>query len=201
MARTGRPRTFDTDEALARARDLFWSRGYGGTSVQDLVDALGVERGSLYGAFGDKRRLYLQAVELYARLNREQFETLLATDPVLPTIRQMLLDPAALTGAPELPGGRRRGCLLGNTAAELLPEDADATKLVAAAYQALVGVLTAALTRAQATGEVVDSAAPRAQAEMLLLLFQGSALVNRAQTDRELFGTGIDAALDALRPR
>ncbi|MCZ9342618.1 TetR/AcrR family transcriptional regulator, partial [Streptomyces sp. TRM76130] len=56
MARTGRPREFDKDQTLTRALELFWSRGYGATSIQDLVDALGVERGSLYGAFGDKRR-------------------------------------------------------------------------------------------------------------------------------------------------
>jgi hypothetical protein len=53
---TGRPREFDKDRTLQRALELFWSRGYGATSIQDLVDALGVERGSLYGAFGDKRR-------------------------------------------------------------------------------------------------------------------------------------------------
>ena len=54
MARTGRPRAFDTQQALARARDLFWSRGYAATSVQDLVDELGVQRGSLYAALDRK---------------------------------------------------------------------------------------------------------------------------------------------------
>jgi TetR/AcrR family transcriptional repressor of nem operon len=61
-------------------------------------------------------------------------------------------------------------------------------------------VVTAALTRAQAAGEVTTSAAPAAQARMLLLLFQGPALVARAHPDREGLAAGIDAALDALRP-
>jgi TetR/AcrR family transcriptional repressor of nem operon len=198
MARTGRPRAFDTDQALARARDLFWSRGYAATSVQDLVDELGVQRGSLYGAFGDKHGLYLQAVALYARENREQLETILRADPVLPSLREMLLAPSTLTGAPEHPAGPR-GCLIGNTTAELVPGDDAARTLAAAAYDAFLDIVTAALTRAQAHGEVTTRVAPEAQAQLLLLLFQGSALVSRAQSDRTRLAEAVDAALDALR--
>jgi len=198
VARTGRPRAFDTQQALARARDLFWSRGYAATSVQDLVDELGVQRGSLYGAFGDKHDLYLQAVALYARENRDQLETILQADPILPALREMLLQPSTLTGAPDNPQGRR-GCLIGNTTAELVPGDDAAKALAAAAYDGFLEVVTAALARAQATGEITTSETPRAQAQLLLLLFQGSALVSRAQSDRDQIAAGIDAALDALR--
>ena len=60
--------------------------------------------------------------------------------------------------------------------------------------------MTTALARAQATGEVTASATPEAQARLLLLLFQGSALVSRAQPDRDRLAASIDVALDALRP-
>jgi TetR/AcrR family transcriptional repressor of nem operon len=56
---------FDPDAALARARDVFWAKGYAGTSAQDLVDAMGINRGSLYGTFGSKRLLYERALDLY----------------------------------------------------------------------------------------------------------------------------------------
>ena len=79
MSRTGRPRAFDETTVLARARDLFWARGYGATSVQDLVDGLSLQRGSLYGAFGDKRALYFKAVTLYVTENRQRLEA--ALDP------------------------------------------------------------------------------------------------------------------------
>jgi TetR/AcrR family transcriptional repressor of nem operon len=200
MARTGRPRAFDTQEALARALDVFWSRGYAGTSVQDLVDKLAVQRGSLYAAFGDKHSLYLKAVELYARRNREQLEAMLESGPVLPVLRRMLLEPAALTGAPDGAEGRR-GCLVGNTTAELLPGDEAARALAAAAYDGFVAVVSDALRRAQAAGEVTTSATPEAQAQLLLLLFQGSALVARATADESRLAAGVDAALDALRPQ
>lgn len=198
MARTGRPRAFDTQEALARARDLFWSRGYAATSVQDLVDELGVRRGSLYAAFGDKHDLYLKAVELYAKENREQLEGILRADPVLPALRRMLLEPSTLTGAPNQPQGRR-GCLVGNTTAELVPGDDAARALAAAAFDGFLEVVTEALARAQALGEVTKSQSPATQARLLLLLFQGSALVARAQPDRDGLAAAIDAALDGLR--
>jgi TetR/AcrR family transcriptional repressor of nem operon len=198
MARTGRPRAFDEHQALLRARDLFWSRGYSATSIQDLVDELSVQRGSLYAAFGDKRDLYLKAVALYAQENRERLESMLEQGPVLPALRRMLTEPAALTGARESTQ-QRRGCLVGNTTAELVPFDEQARTLVAAAFDAFVQTVTAALERGQQTGEVADTATPEAQAQMLLMLFQGSALVSRAQPARDRLVAGIDAALDALR--
>lgn len=182
---------------LARARDLFWARGYGATSVQDLVDGLSVQRGSLYATFGDKRTLYLRAVALYWRHNREQLEAALADGPVLPALRRILTTPAVLTGATE--GERRRGCLVGNTSAELVPGDPEAEALVASAYSGFIEVVAAALRRGQANGEVSTTAAPEAQARLLLLVFQGSALVSRASPDPDRLAESIDVVLDALR--
>ena len=198
MPRTGRPREFDEQQVLARARDVFWTRGYEATSVQDLVDALAVQRGSLYGAFGDKRSLYLKAVSVYARENRAQLEAALETGPVLPTLRRMLAQPDTLTGVPVSTGPR--GCLLGNTAARLDPGDEAARALVAEAFGGFVDVVAAALRRGQATGEINAAAAPEVQAQLLLLLFQGSALTSRAGIDRERLIASIDLALSALRP-
>lgn len=62
-----RPREFDVDEALDRATALFWTRGYEATSVQDLVDALGVNRASLYATFGDKAQLFAAVLERYGQ--------------------------------------------------------------------------------------------------------------------------------------
>lgn len=199
MARTGRPRSFDEQEVLGRARDLFWSRGYGATSVQDLVDGLSVQRGSLYATFGDKHSLYLRAVALYWQRNKEQLEAALTDGPVLPALRRMLTEPASLTRAAS--GDRRRGCLIGNTTAELVPGDPEAEALVAAAYDGFVEVVAAALRRGQANGEISTAATPETQAQLLLLLYQGSALVSRADPDRDRLARSIDVALDALRKR
>ena len=199
MPRTGRPRGFDPDAALARARDVFWSRGYAATSVQDLVDALSLQRGSLYAAFGDKRALYLRAVRLYDSDNRRRLAELLDEDPVLPVLQRMLTRPETLIGE-QRAGEERRGCLVGNTTAELVPADDEAAVLVAAAYDGFIEVVSDALRRAQATGEVATTSTPEAQAGLVLLLFQGSALVSRARTDQDGLDAAIDTALSSLRP-
>lgn len=62
-----RPREFDRDAALAAAIDVFWSNGFAATSTEDLVQAMGIGRQSFYNAFGDKRQLYLEALETYQR--------------------------------------------------------------------------------------------------------------------------------------
>ncbi|MFZ3572182.1 TetR/AcrR family transcriptional regulator [Streptomyces sp. BH097] len=198
MARTGRPRGFDKDETLTRALELFWSRGYGSTSIQDLVDALDVERGSLYGTFGDKRRFYLDAVRLYWEVYERHLVAALDTTELLPALREILTHPARLDelisdrGAPQ-------GCLVGNTTAELVPHDAEATEVVAHSYRRFTEILTDALRRGQAAGEVTDSAAPEAQAQLLLYVVQGLSLVSRAGLDRSAALAAVDTAIDALR--
>ncbi len=64
--RKGRPRNFDLNEALLAAMNTFWAKGYDGTSMKDLTKAMGISGPSLYAAFGDKRELYLKAIDLYA---------------------------------------------------------------------------------------------------------------------------------------
>jgi TetR/AcrR family transcriptional repressor of nem operon len=202
MPRTGRPRAFDEATVLAEARDLFWARGYGATSVQDLVDGLSLQRGSLYGAFGDKRALYLKAVTLYATENRQRLDAELdAAEQVLPVLRRILAAPATLT-MPDDGRPPTRGCLVGNTTAELVPADKEARALVSAAFDGFLDVVTRALTRAQERGEVTTAATPQAQAQLLLVLFQGAALVARVDAgDRQRIIAGIDAAIDGLRAR
>jgi TetR/AcrR family transcriptional repressor of nem operon len=96
-------------------------------------------------------------------------------------------------------GDSRRGCLVDNTTAELVPGDPQAEALVAAAFDDFITVVAAALRRGQASGEIRTAAAPEVQAQLLLLLFQGSALVARARPDDGRLTRSIDLPLDALR--
>ncbi|WP_411575369.1 TetR family transcriptional regulator C-terminal domain-containing protein [Streptomyces mutabilis] len=96
--------------------------------------------------------------------------------------------------------GVPQGCLVGNTTVELVPQDTEATEIVARSYSRFTDiVVTAALERAQATGEVTDKAPPEAQAHMLLYLVQGLSLVSRAGLDRTAALSAIDTAVDGLR--
>jgi TetR/AcrR family transcriptional repressor of nem operon len=198
MARTGRPRAFDKDQALERALLLFWSRGYAATSVQDLVEELALERGSLYGAFGDKRSFYLAAVRLYWDTYERELVAALETGPVLPALREVLANPARAREHPS-EAGVPHGCMIGNTTAELVPQDAEAREIVARSHARFVQIVADALRRAQADGEVGRDAAPEAQAQLLLFTVQGLSLVSRAGLDTAAALAAVDALIDSLR--
>ncbi len=90
--RRGRPRAFEPDAALARAMDAFWKDGFAATSLDDLSAATGLNRPSLYGAFGDKRALYIQAYRRYREHVREAFAPLFAeAAPLRDKLRRILL--------------------------------------------------------------------------------------------------------------
>ncbi|MEV7778573.1 TetR/AcrR family transcriptional regulator [Kitasatospora sp. NPDC088351] len=124
----GRPRAFDEDEAVQAAAELFATRGYEGTSVDDLVTGLGVHRGSLYKVFGSKRGLYLTA------LRRHLDQEVLPLAAALGEARDL---PAVLAqAAAGYDGGRAAGLLL-FAAAERAPSDPDVAALVEEGFAAL----------------------------------------------------------------
>ena len=92
--RRGRPRAYDPKTALARAAETFWKAGYAGTSLDDLVAATGMNRPSLYAAFGDKRELYLKTLEHYRDEYRALARETLADDPTLRVFLKRFYDTA-----------------------------------------------------------------------------------------------------------
>src|SRR3954468_23356906 len=82
-ARRGRPRAYDPDQALKRVAEVFWRTGYDGASLDDLATATGMNRPSLYAAFGDKSELYLKTLARYRDANRELGRAIVADDPPL----------------------------------------------------------------------------------------------------------------------
>jgi TetR/AcrR family transcriptional repressor of nem operon len=193
MARTGRPRGFSEDEVVRGAAQLFWSRGYAGTSVQDFADSLALQRGSLYSLFGDKRGLFLRALQVYVSGVLEALQVLEAPGPVLDNIRRALL----LTAEPSAEGPHR-GCLLGNTAVELAGSDEEVREAVRAAFQRTEEAFRSALVRAQEAGEipageVADTAA------LLLVVMQGLQVIARTEPDPRRLAAVVDAAVRGLR--
>ena len=193
MPRSGRPRSFDHDEVVDRAKDVFWARGYGATSMRDLKDELGVLPGSLYGAYGDKHALFLRALEHYADDTREAAAALTAGGPVLPRLRELLT--AVLSAAAEAPG---RGCMLGNTATEALPGDEAAGDVVAGALDVLEAAIERALEAGRQSGEIRDDVDSGAQARLLVALLQGLHVVARAEPDPRRLDDVVEAALGPL---
>ena len=147
-----RPREFDVEVALGRAMEIFWSKGYGATSLDDLCEVTGLSRSSLYATFGSKRDLLLRSVERYVRQRNPQIAAALARP--LP-IRDAF---AALAGElidQIIAGPGRRGCFLGNCAAELPRSDRAALTRVRQGLESTTATFRDALVRAKARGELL----------------------------------------------
>ncbi|MFD5449218.1 MULTISPECIES: TetR/AcrR family transcriptional regulator [unclassified Streptomyces] len=193
MART---KEFDPDAALGAALELFWRRGYEATSMSDLVEHLGVGRASIYATFGNKRELYLKALERYEQgLLPELLEELARPGPALPGVRSLVRRYAAEATAED---ERGRGCFVTNTAAELAPHDPVAARRVERNWDRLETVLHAALTRARAQGELPAGRDPLALARMLLVLLQGLRVVGKASQDPARVRDAAEQALALL---
>ncbi|MFE6504548.1 TetR/AcrR family transcriptional regulator [Kitasatospora sp. NPDC057738] len=172
MART---KEFDPDAALQAALELFWQRGYEATSMADLVERLGIARASIYATFGSKRELYLRALERYCeQSDSARLLDLSRPGPALPAVRA-LVRRYAVTDEEE----GRRGCFVTNTAVELAPHDPAASRRVEASLDRLETLLTAALVRAAAQGELPAGRDPRTLARMLVVLLQGIRVVGK----------------------
>lgn len=188
-----RPREFDRDEVLEQALQLFWSRGYELTSMADLVEHLGVGRQSLYDTFGDKRALYLQALDRYKDAHGLPMP-LLDGRPLRVGLRLLLTSVVDWLGA----GTEGRGCMLVKAVTERGDDDPEIVARFCANSQALVDQLEARLLRARADGELGPHHDPRALARYLLNTINGLQLSARAGLDRAALQQIVDVALMAL---
>lgn len=104
----GRPREFDTNEALDRALRVFWEKGYEGASLPDLTEAMGINRPSLYAAFGNKEELFRKALDRYTEQSKKRLEETLNETPAKNAVEKLLYAIADGSACPKSP----KGCLL-----------------------------------------------------------------------------------------
>ena len=189
-----RPKEFERAEVLDRALELFWQRGYQGTSMQELVDAMGIHRGSLYGTFGDKRALFLAALRRYDEVWISRFiEPLSAPGPVRPALRRVL-EEAGREAACDV----RRGCLAINSAVELAPHDPELARRVKEMLSRVEDALRATLERAQSTGELPADVDPPAVARFLMSVLQGLRVLSRMGAEPESLRDTVEVSMKAL---
>jgi TetR/AcrR family transcriptional repressor of nem operon len=176
-----RPREFDVEAALERAMDAFWSKGYEATSLDDLCEATGLSRSSLYATFGSKQDLLRRTVDRYAQRRTPDIEAVLAREP---TIHQAF---AALLNQfidQIVAGAGRRGCFLGNCAAELPRSNRAALARVRRGLARIEATFRAALVRAKTRGELPAGSDVDALARFLTAGFQGLRLIGKVNHDR-----------------
>lgn len=196
VKRRGRPRAYEPEVALAKALDLFRKDGFAGTSLDDLSAATGMNRPSLYGAFGDKRALYIKTYERYRSDARaamqEAFKGDLPLRKRLQRIYAIALD-IYLSGE-EGP----RGCFTVMTAASEAVADPDIRAMVLSGFHELDKAFAICFRRAREIGELRPSADPDVLAQMASAAIHTIAIRARARTPRKDLEAIVRGAIDLM---
>ena len=194
--RRGRPRAYDPDTALARAADVFWRNGYDGTSLDDLVAATGMNRPSLYAAFGDKRDLYLKTLARYRDSARAVTLTLLADDPPLRVFLDRFYKAALdlyLAGE-----GGARGCYTIGTAATQATVDSKVRAFLAEGVRNSDAFLAEQFSKARDRGENPRMADPAMLAQLATATLHTLAVRARAGLPRRELAALVATAIDVI---
>jgi AcrR family transcriptional regulator len=178
--RRGRPPAYDPSVALTRAMEVFWDAGYAATSLDDLAAATGMNRPSLYGAFGDKRALYLKTLEHYGAGG--QLRAALEADD---TLREALRRVYQLAIKLYLSGKHgARGCFLIGTAATEAVKSPEVRRALAEQLGELDDIFAARIRLARERGEIARDADTRALAKLASAVLHSLALRSRAGDPR-----------------
>jgi TetR/AcrR family transcriptional repressor of nem operon len=190
-----RTRSFDPSSALAKAVDLFSSKGYSETSMEDIVRATGVSRYGLYGTFGNKRDLFEQALDKYAdRMGKQAFLRLLEPDASFDDIRHIFTERIEDMCAME----ENKGCLFVHTAMELAPQDDELRDVLLKFMQRMSKLFSVGLETAKEKGQVRADLDVRAAGNVLTSTMFGLAVLGRTGFDRATLDAIVDSTLASL---
>lgn len=190
------PRTkeFRPDEALDAAMHLFWTKGYGATSMRDLLESMGIGRGSFYDTFGDKHALFMNALDRFEEVRTSWIDGVLE-DSGLDGIEEVFRRTVdGLVGFEP-----RRGCLMANTAVELAPHDPEVAARISRYVRRTEEAFTGALVRAREVGDIPEDRDPKTLAGFLVNNLHGLRVLARAGAERQTLEDAAGVAIDALR--
>ena len=191
-----RPREFDEERVLDAVMETFWRNGYEGTSAQNLVDATGLGRGSLYAAYANKDGLFEQALTRYHRRAQAHVEKLRQDGSPMMRLRELMAD---IVDA-DLNVSTKRGCLATNSAIEMAGRDPRVADLVRQNFDILVRGIEQAIRRGQAAGEIRPEADAASLALFVFNAVQGLRVLTKTARpeDRPKLSGIIDHTLAAL---
>ena len=191
-----RARAFDPATTLSQVVDLFSSKGYSETSMEDIVRETGVSRYGLYGTFGNKRELFEQALEKYAEsMGKKSFLRLLEPGASLDHIRAIFEERIEDLCQDE----EHRGCLFVHTAMQLAPQDDELRGVLQRFMKRISKAFSIGLDSAKGRGEIRDDVDVDATGELLTSTLFGLAVLGRTGFSRESLGSIVEGTLEGLR--
>lgn len=191
----GRPREFDRDQALGKARDAFWTRGYEGTSMADLVSALGLASARIYAAFGSKEDLFREAIALYETGEGGFATRALAEEPTARrALERTLLDAIETYTRP----GQPQGCMVVSAATNCAVENEPVAGWLAELRRTRTASIVERLQRAVAAGELKSDADVQALGDYYAGILHGLSVQARDGVSKERLIAFIPIAMQAI---
>ncbi len=191
----GRKLEFDREVVLEKAMDLFWDKGYNATGLNELLQHMGIQRQSLYNAFGNKHNLFLEAVRQYGnKVIRKVEERLDAPGSPVENITNFLKYIASEASKPDY-----RGCFVANVIAEMGPHDKAIEEAAGMLARRVEQAFERAIERAIAQDELPPDTNPREIARFLYNIILGFNVRGKAQLSRTAIDDILNVSLSVLR--
>ncbi|CAM4472405.1 TetR/AcrR family transcriptional regulator [Paenibacillus phoenicis] len=190
-----RSKEFDEKEVLLKAMRLFWEQGYEKTSLQDLVEHMGVHRRSLYDTFGDKHTLYIKTMEQYARITNAAIKAEVQRGRTALESIRLIFDYLIETN-----GEQPIGCFFVNSATELAYRDPEVSKLTSELFGNEEQLLTELIQQGQQAGDISPELAPRLLASSLHATLLGIRVMRRTSTDKQKLHQIAEVSMEMLKP-
>ena len=191
--KTGRPLSFDRATVLEKAMQAFWRSGYETTSITDLTAAMGITAPSLYGSFGDKRQLFLEAMHLYAGSLDDQKKNLAEAPTARDAVHRMMIAAAAAFTSKATP----KGCLLASATASGSENSADVQAAVAEVRRKIERCICERIERDVASHLLPTKTNSASLAAMVIAVIQGMSVLARDGHSYEKLVGVVDTAIMA----
>ncbi|WP_294960823.1 TetR/AcrR family transcriptional regulator [uncultured Flavobacterium sp.] len=182
MART---KEFNEEQALDKAIEIFWHKGYNGTSAQDLVNHLGLSRSSLYDTFGDKQKLFVKSLKHYQKQNLDGLKTLFENAENIKTALTDIFKQAVIES---LQDRITKGCFMVNSAVELAIHDPEIAKIVHDNQKVVEEIFCNAVKKGQESGQISDKQEARSLARFIFNNYSGIRVLARTgEKDKQVY--------------
>ena len=173
--RPGRPREFDIEDATRDAMEVFWRHGFHATSLPDLIEGMGLTRGSIYKAYDDKRSIYLAALDTFIDLRLDRLQKTLSKADKRLALRDVLRMAAKETAS----ALGRKGCFTTSATIEMAQIDREVEERLAGMYASIEGLLSSAIEAGKRDGSVTSSIPSAGLARLIVCTMEGMSVLGK----------------------
>ena len=190
-----RPKKFDEAAGLQKAMNVFWKKGYAGTSISDLTASMDINAPSLYATYGGKHKLFVSALQAYLHSQHEWMRQAVSEQKPVRDILRFLL---ATLIDDTLEDPERRGCFMVNTITEMANQDTQVFRIAADNENYVRSILAELIRKGQASGEIAPDKDADMLASFLFINFMGIRVIAATNSDKKHLHSALDTILSAI---